>query len=295
MVASFVLNSAFVNLLCRSRALRRLSWMGCSVWPSSLLTVALNSSGSVCGLILKSACLNQSQKAAPHAVEPSNAVALILCRLSLVSVLRPCDRGKRHHARVPVRVRRGKRRVVVERWLALCNSPATSCLLPPAFQNFNGVSDVELRIAMPDKTTLTVRVRKNSTTDQVYQVTPSAFQVHRLMSESHHTVFEPFSLCFVLVLRQWWWSWGWTARQRAISLCLRSSTTPLVCTDVESSVCTLLLFVPENVLGSLLWFTFTVIRIRPCSEHILCTARISKAAMVQGCVRHELNRIWIWS
>lgn len=30
---------------------------------------------------------------------------------------------------------------------------------------------MELRIAMPDKTTLTVRVRKNSTTDQVYQVT----------------------------------------------------------------------------------------------------------------------------
>uniref|UniRef100_A0A669DM48 Sorting nexin 27 n=1 Tax=Oreochromis niloticus TaxID=8128 RepID=A0A669DM48_ORENI len=37
-------------------------------------------------------------------------------------------------------------------------------------ENYNGVSDVELRIAMPDKTTLTVRVRKNSTTDQVYQV-----------------------------------------------------------------------------------------------------------------------------
>lgn len=37
-------------------------------------------------------------------------------------------------------------------------------------KNYNGVSDVELRIAMPDKTTLTVRVRKNSTTDQVYQV-----------------------------------------------------------------------------------------------------------------------------
>lgn len=37
-------------------------------------------------------------------------------------------------------------------------------------KNYNGVSDVELRIAMPDKTMLTVRVRKNSTTDQVYQV-----------------------------------------------------------------------------------------------------------------------------
>ncbi|KAL6489348.1 hypothetical protein MHYP_G00030890 [Metynnis hypsauchen] len=36
-------------------------------------------------------------------------------------------------------------------------------------ENYNGVSDVELRIAMPDKTTVTVRVRKNCTTDQVYQ------------------------------------------------------------------------------------------------------------------------------
>ncbi|CAB1351256.1 unnamed protein product [Coregonus sp. 'balchen'] len=37
-------------------------------------------------------------------------------------------------------------------------------------ENYNGVSDVELRIALPDKTTISVRVRKNSTTDQVYQV-----------------------------------------------------------------------------------------------------------------------------
>ncbi|KAG7267332.1 hypothetical protein CRUP_031719 [Coryphaenoides rupestris] len=36
-------------------------------------------------------------------------------------------------------------------------------------ENYNGVSDVELRIAMPDKSTVTVRVRKNSTTDHVYQ------------------------------------------------------------------------------------------------------------------------------
>lgn len=38
------------------------------------------------------------------------------------------------------------------------------------FQNYNGVTDIELRIALPDKTTISVRVRKNSTTDQVYQV-----------------------------------------------------------------------------------------------------------------------------
>ncbi|XP_072917439.1 sorting nexin-27-like isoform X2 [Hemitrygon akajei] len=36
-------------------------------------------------------------------------------------------------------------------------------------ENYNGVSDVELRIAFPDKTTVTVKVKKNSTTDQVYQ------------------------------------------------------------------------------------------------------------------------------
>ncbi|KAJ8336288.1 hypothetical protein SKAU_G00396310 [Synaphobranchus kaupii] len=36
-------------------------------------------------------------------------------------------------------------------------------------ENFNGVSDVELRVALPDKTTVSVRLRKNSTTDQVYQ------------------------------------------------------------------------------------------------------------------------------
>uniref|UniRef100_A0A4W2D8A2 Sorting nexin-27 n=1 Tax=Bos indicus x Bos taurus TaxID=30522 RepID=A0A4W2D8A2_BOBOX len=37
------------------------------------------------------------------------------------------------------------------------------------FVNYNGVSDVELRVALPDGTTVTVRVKKNSTTDQVYQ------------------------------------------------------------------------------------------------------------------------------
>lgn len=49
----------------------------------------------------------------------------------------------------------------------------------PTTQNYNGVSDVELRIAMPDKTTLNVRVRKNATTDQVYQVSPWSPQARR--------------------------------------------------------------------------------------------------------------------
>lgn len=206
------------------------------------LIVFLNSSGSVCDVTLKCACLNQWQKHSPT-VKLSDAVALILRCVSLFSVLRPCDRGKRRHAGVPVRVRRGKR-AKNERPPGRCRNSdqhsatnlATSRLLPPVVQNFNGVSDVELRIAMPDKNALTVRVRKNSTTDQVYQVPSPAFQVHRLMSETHHAIFKPFSLCFALFLRQWWWSWGWTVRQRAILLCLRSSTTPSVRTDVESSV-----------------------------------------------------------
>ena len=46
------------------------------------------------------------------------------------------------------------------------------CFFNVSVQNYNGVTDVELRIALPDKTTISVRVRKNSTTDQVYQVRP---------------------------------------------------------------------------------------------------------------------------
>ena len=45
-----------------------------------------------------------------------------------------------------------------------------SVLSSSLLQNYNGVSDVELRVALPDITTVTVRVKKNSTTDQVYQV-----------------------------------------------------------------------------------------------------------------------------
>lgn len=47
-------------------------------------------------------------------------------------------------------------------------------------QNYNGVTDVELRIALPDKTTISVRVRKNSTTDQVYQVSTVDCVLRRL-------------------------------------------------------------------------------------------------------------------
>lgn len=38
------------------------------------------------------------------------------------------------------------------------------------------MTDIELRIALPDKTAISVRVRKNSTTDQVYQVPVQHYQ-----------------------------------------------------------------------------------------------------------------------
>lgn len=60
-------------------------------------------------------------------------------------------------------------------FLSLSPSPPSTSSLS---QNYNGVSDVELRIAMPDKTTVTVRVQKNCTTDQVYQVLHLVYQIH---------------------------------------------------------------------------------------------------------------------
>lgn len=70
--------------------------------------------------------------------------------------------------------------------------PSPESLSPlPTTQNYNGVSDVELRIALPDKTALTVRVRKNATTDQVYQVntpTPACPRSRRACRR-----FQPFS------------------------------------------------------------------------------------------------------
>ncbi|CAL1611088.1 unnamed protein product [Knipowitschia caucasica] len=56
-------------------------------------------------------------------------------------------------------------------------------------ENSNGVSDVELRIAMPDKSTLTVRVRRNATTDQVYQAVVNKLGMDNVMS-SYFALFE---------------------------------------------------------------------------------------------------------
>lgn len=63
-------------------------------------------------------------------------------------------------------------------------------------ENFNGVSDVELRIAMPDKTTLTVRVRRNATTDQVYQAAVNKLGMDSIM-DSYFALFEVISHTFM--------------------------------------------------------------------------------------------------
>ncbi|XP_056299781.1 sorting nexin-27b [Pseudoliparis swirei] len=63
-------------------------------------------------------------------------------------------------------------------------------------ENFNGVSDVELRIAMPDKTTLTVGVCKNSTTDQVYQAVVMKLGMDSVTA-SYFALFEVINHTFV--------------------------------------------------------------------------------------------------
>ncbi|KAJ8354823.1 hypothetical protein SKAU_G00223900 [Synaphobranchus kaupii] len=63
-------------------------------------------------------------------------------------------------------------------------------------ENYNGVSDVELRIALPDKTTVTVRVRKNCTTDQVYQAVVMKVGMDSITA-SYFALFEVINHSFV--------------------------------------------------------------------------------------------------
>uniref|UniRef100_A0A8C9VEN4 Sorting nexin 27b n=1 Tax=Scleropages formosus TaxID=113540 RepID=A0A8C9VEN4_SCLFO len=63
-------------------------------------------------------------------------------------------------------------------------------------ENYNGVSDVELRIALPDKTTVTVRVRKNCTTDQVYQAVVMKVGMDNITA-SYFALFEVINHSFV--------------------------------------------------------------------------------------------------
>uniref|UniRef100_A0A8C2B4Q7 Sorting nexin 27a n=1 Tax=Cyprinus carpio TaxID=7962 RepID=A0A8C2B4Q7_CYPCA len=63
-------------------------------------------------------------------------------------------------------------------------------------ENHNGITDVELRIALPDKTTASVRVRKNSTTDQVYQALVVKVGMDSIMA-SYFALFEVINHSFV--------------------------------------------------------------------------------------------------
>ncbi|CAG10826.1 unnamed protein product, partial [Tetraodon nigroviridis] len=63
-------------------------------------------------------------------------------------------------------------------------------------ENYNGVTDIELRIALPDKTTISVRVRKNSTTDQVYQALVMKVGMDSIMA-SYFALFEVINHSFV--------------------------------------------------------------------------------------------------
>ncbi|KAJ3609771.1 hypothetical protein NHX12_024282 [Muraenolepis orangiensis] len=63
-------------------------------------------------------------------------------------------------------------------------------------ENYNGVTDVELRIALPDKTTISVRIRKNSTTDQVYQTLMMKVGMDSIMA-SYFALFEVVNQSFV--------------------------------------------------------------------------------------------------
>uniref|UniRef100_A0AAY5EUT9 Sorting nexin 27a n=1 Tax=Electrophorus electricus TaxID=8005 RepID=A0AAY5EUT9_ELEEL len=77
-------------------------------------------------------------------------------------------------------------------------------------ENYNGVTDVELRIALPDKTTVSVRVRKNSTTDQVYQVMRLSYLRKLAPNEFPHKLYVQNYTSAVpgtcLALRKWLFS-----------------------------------------------------------------------------------------
>ncbi|XP_072316767.1 sorting nexin-27b isoform X1 [Eucyclogobius newberryi] len=63
-------------------------------------------------------------------------------------------------------------------------------------ENSNGVSDVELRIATPDKATLTVRVRRNATTDQVYRAVVNKLGLDSSVA-SYFALFEVINHTFM--------------------------------------------------------------------------------------------------
>lgn len=99
------------------------------------------------------------------------------------------------------------------------------------FKNHNGITDVELRIALPDKTTASVRVRKNSTTDQVYQVKCRATQseysnINSMTSTKPHPSDKQIS--FPLFFRLLSWKLEWIASWPVTLLSSKLLTTHLV-------------------------------------------------------------------
>ncbi|NWW43620.1 SNX27 protein, partial [Pedionomus torquatus] len=97
-----------------------------------------------------------------------------------------------------------RRRGLEEYLEKVLNGPQSSGLsssdahLPPLLspQNYNGVSDVELRVALPDITTVTVRVKKNSTTDQVYQAVAAKVGMDSITA-NYFALFEVINHSFV--------------------------------------------------------------------------------------------------
>lgn len=128
---------------------------------------------------------------------------------------------------------------------------------------------------MPDKSTLTVRVRKNSTTDQVYQVTSSAVQVRPLMFQTWRTIFEPSFPCLPSS------SGGGDEagdgqRDSELFRPVRGHQPHLRCVQACNQARLLLLLVSENPSPLAVGVRLTLVPLRivgigPCSEHILCS------------------------
>lgn len=79
---------------------------------------------------------------------------------------------------------------------AIGESDIVQEFLSESDENFNGVSIVELRVAFPDQTTVTVKVKKNATTDQVYQAVASQIGMDSITA-NYFALFEVVNHSFV--------------------------------------------------------------------------------------------------
>ncbi|XP_030645452.1 sorting nexin-27-like [Chanos chanos] len=78
---------------------------------------------------------------------------------------------------------------------AIGDSDIMQEFLSESDESYTGVTDAELGIALPDKTAVSVRVRKNSTTDQVYQAVIMRVGMDQTMA-SYFALFEIISPSF---------------------------------------------------------------------------------------------------